>query len=141
MSSERRERQLPRELISSGELHLLPGIYFVEGAKNGTLCDTNSGGVYSINETSCQILRGQKSSKEFWEALETAGLASRTQLQLEQETRVEEKQFTYLAFAWFELVSDCNEMCIHCYAECSPKLLINLTNAPLSTGKLSILTI
>lgn len=115
------EGQLPRELLSSGDFHLLPGVFFVEGAKNGTLCDINSGAVYSINETGCQILRGQKPSGEFWEALGTAGLASKTQLPPEQETHMEAEQFTQLAFAWFELVSDCNEMCVHCYAECLPK--------------------
>lgn len=118
MSDERRERRLPHKLLSSGDLNLRQGVYFVEGAKNAALCDTETGAVYSVNEVGSQVLLGAMAGNNLWQALETAGLATRELINTDEEFQ---DQTPSLDFVWFEISTDiCNERCIHCYADCVP---------------------
>lgn len=48
-----------KEHLSSGEFTLNNGVFFVPGALRGAIYDTNSGKVYSINKSGCEILQGE----------------------------------------------------------------------------------
>lgn len=118
LSGERRERRLSNKPLSSGDLRLRQGVYFVEGAKKSALCDTETGAVYSVNEVGSQILLGAMTGNNLWQALETAGLATREPINTDEEFQ---DQTLSLDFVWFEISSSsCNEKCVHCYADCLP---------------------
>nr|MBI5455698.1 radical SAM protein [Candidatus Levybacteria bacterium] len=94
------------------------GIYFVPGFKRGTVCDINTGNVYSINESGTEVILGKRDDPQFKTELALElGLDH-----LEQVTSVDkEKPEINLEFVWFEIISDdCNERCIHCYADSMP---------------------
>lgn len=115
---ERRKRRLPNKLLSSDDLHLRQGVYFVEGAKNAALCDTETGVVYSVNKVGSQVLLGAMVGDNLWQALETAGLATREPINTNEEFQ---DRTLSLDFVWFEIsTSICNEKCVHCYADCVP---------------------
>lgn len=114
-----KERAGPREYLSEGDYILRPGVYFVNGAKNGTLCDTNTGVVYSLNDLGRQIVLGEVKSKEYWENLQSLELATKEKVEITPQL---EKQTNRLEFVWFEIVTDdCNERCAHCYADSMPR--------------------
>ena len=118
-SLERNDRKGPREYLTWNDFTLQPGIYFVRGAKNGALCDTNTGGVYSLNDVGCQIVLGEVKSQEFWENLQSLGLATTEKVELTSQL---ERRANKLGFVWFEIVTDdCNERCAHCYADSMPR--------------------
>src|SRR3989344_4430494 len=109
-----------RENLSSGEYTLSDGVFFVPGALRGAIYDTNSGRVYSINKSGCEILQGKVENAEFWMKLEPLGLV--TQEKPEGKSALSELlQEPSLQFVWFEIISDdCNESCVHCYADSMP---------------------
>lgn len=111
-----KKRKLLQGYSSSGDLHLRQNVYFVEGAKNAALCDTETGAVYSVNEVGKQVLSGVMSGINLWQALETAGLANREPINVGEEFQ---DQIFPLDFVWFEIATNiCNERCVHCYADC-----------------------
>lgn len=109
-----------REHLSSGEYSLKDGVFFVPGAQRGAIYDTNSGKVYSLNRSSCEILSGNVDNIKFWKKLEPLDLVSKEKPE-SKSVLPELFQKPSLQFIWFEIISDdCNESCIHCYAECIP---------------------
>jgi len=116
-----KERSLDiREHLSSDEYTFKDGVFFVSGAVRGAIYDLNSSNVYSINQSGCDVLTGASDNPEFWRKLETMNLT--TKEKGDRKKMVPELlQNPPLQFVWFEIVSDdCNESCIHCYAECMP---------------------
>ena len=109
-----------REHLSSDEYTFKDGVFFVSGAVRGAIYDLNSSNVYSINQSGCDVLTGASDNPEFWRKLETMNLT--TKEKGDRKKMVPELlQNPPLQFVWFEIVSDdCNESCIHCYAECMP---------------------
>lgn len=109
-----------REHLSSGEYTLNDGVFFVPGALRGAIYDTNSGRVYSINKSGCDILAGDSENADFWGKLEPLGLV--TKEKIERKSALPELlQDPSLQFVWFEIISDdCNESCVHCYADSMP---------------------
>lgn len=109
-----------KEHLSSGEYTLNDGVFFVPGTLRGAIYDTNSGRVYSINKSGCEILQGEVENVEFWMRLELLGLV--TQGKSEGKSALPELlQEPSLQFVWFEILSDdCNESCVHCYADSMP---------------------
>ena len=96
------------------------GVFFVLGAIKGAVYDLNSSNVYSINKSGCDVLDGVSENTVFWRKLETMGLVTKEKGD-RKKMLPELFQNPTLQFAWFEIVSDdCNESCIHCYAECMP---------------------
>ena len=84
---------------------LADGVFFVRGAKHGAIYDTNAGNVYSINGADCETLVERLDSQR-----------------VHKNDGVQELiRIPSLQFIWFEIVSDdCNERCIHCYADSMP---------------------
>lgn len=102
------------------KFHLAEGVYFVAGAKCGALYNTNSGNVFSINETAKRILEGKEENNDFWRQLVTMELADYGSPGNNEHTRFPEEEIK-LEFIWFEIISDdCNERCAHCYADSMP---------------------
>lgn len=116
-----KERRLDiREHLSSDEYMFEDGVFFVLGAVRGAIYDLNSSNVYSINQSGCDVLTGVCENPEFWRRLETMSLATKERSDTKKMVP-ELLQNPPLQFVWFEIVSDdCNESCIHCYAECMP---------------------
>ena len=109
-----------KEHLSSSEYILKDGVFFVPGALRGAIYDTNSGKVYSLNKSSCEILLGNTENAEFWKKLEPLDLV--TKEKSERKSALPELlQEPSLQFIWFEIISDdCNESCVHCYADSMP---------------------
>lgn len=127
---EKRELGL-REFLDNGNYCLASGVLFVAGALRGSLCDLNTGRVFSLNETSCEILTGAARDEEkFWEKLATLGLV--TQEGVPRTSILPELlQKPGLQFVWFEVISDdCNESCVHCYADSMPPTYRRTGSAP-----------
>lgn len=98
---------------------LKDGVFLVRGALRGALLDTNSGNVYSINESAVSILTGVTQNPEYWAKLVELGIAE-TGEATQLEFKPKSTQIS-LGFVWFEIISDdCNEACIHCYADSMP---------------------
>lgn len=99
------------------------GVYFVEGAKFASLCDTNSGNVYSINPSAKNIILGQKEDSGFHQRLLEMNLLVSAEDSEDFPTIVQLRrgQDISLEFIWFEIIgSDCNERCVHCYSDSMP---------------------
>jgi radical SAM protein with 4Fe4S-binding SPASM domain len=108
------------EQLSSGEYTLRNGVFFVSGVLRSAIYDLNSSNVYSINQSACDILTGATKNSEFWKKLELMNLVTKGKDDGDKMLP-ELLQKPPLQFVWFEIVSnDCNESCIHCYAECMP---------------------
>lgn len=99
---------------------LKEGVFLVQGASRGSLLDTNSGKVYSINPSAVAVLTGVQSSAAYWAKLVDMGVAEAKAAPsaLPEIPRLPEIR---LDFIWFEIItSDCNESCLHCYADSMP---------------------
>lgn len=97
------------------------GVYFTTGARRGAICDTNTGNVYSINEAARKIVEEKTENDSFWEKLARMELAACCDGDAGQSDRPLPTREVSLEFIWFEIVSaDCNERCIHCYADSMP---------------------
>ena len=108
------------EFLSFEKYSLKSGVLLVNGSSRSAIYNINTGNIYSLNKHATKILTGQTKDEVFWKKLTNMGLAA-----LNQENRKsvlpELLQKPSLQFVWFEIVSnDCNESCIHCYAECMP---------------------
>lgn len=109
-----------REHLSSSGYMFRNNILFVPGALRGAIYDLNSSNVYSINQSACDILTGTTENPEFWRKLESINLVGKEKSG-GKRMLPELLQNPSLQFVWFEIISDdCNESCIHCYAECMP---------------------
>lgn len=111
---------------------LREGLYLVPGITRAAICDTKTGNVYSINRAAMQVVLDQRKDEEFWQELQQLGLMNGEQMPRSIEK--EKPQFR-LEFVWFEIISDdCNERCLHCYANSMPptyrKLLGLVQNNP-----------
>ncbi len=115
------ERSLDiKEYLSSGEYSFKDGVFFVPGVLRGAIYDLNSSNVYSINRSACNIITGDVENSDFWKKLELMNLVTKEEKD-EKGMLPELLQNPSLQFVWFEIISDdCNESCIHCYAECMP---------------------
>jgi radical SAM protein with 4Fe4S-binding SPASM domain len=116
-----KERSLDiKEHLFSGEYTFKDGVFFVPGVLRGAIYDLNSSNVYSINQSACDILTGTTKNPEFWKKLESMNLVAKEKSD-GKRMLPELLQNPSLQFVWFEIISDdCNESCIHCYAECMP---------------------
>lgn len=116
-----------KEHLSSGGYTFKDGVYFVQGANRGAIYDTNSGRVFSVNKSACQILLGKVNNTDYWKRLEEFGLVNQEKIE-ERSTFAELIKKPSLQFVWFEIVSDdCNESCIHCYADSMPSTYRKIT--------------
>jgi len=97
---------------------LKKGVYLVPGAKKAAVCDTNTGNVYSINESAKEVILGQGEDYEFLDDIRQLGLVGSTP----PKSIERENKHIPLEFVWFELLSACNEKCVHCYASSNSKL-------------------
>lgn len=100
---------------------LKDGVYLVEGASRGAILDTNSGLVYSVNRTACQIVSYRLENIAYWEKLVQMGIAVTSESP--NTNMIPPLGDTgKLNFVWFEVVTDdCNERCEHCYAGSMPR--------------------
>lgn len=96
---------------------LKEGVYFIPGVKRAAVCDTGTGNVYSINETAKRIILGETKDREFSEQLRQMNLMDGEPVPMQREN----PNFQ-LDFVWFEIINDdCNERCLHCYADSMPQ--------------------
>lgn len=96
------------------------GVYFVSGALRGAILDTNTRNVYSVNEDAVDIVTGKTEGDEYWQLLQKAGLVEES-ISSEPMPELPSLQEITLKFVWFEIISDdCNESCVHCYADSMP---------------------
>ncbi|GIK76154.1 MAG: hypothetical protein BroJett021_51420 [Chloroflexota bacterium] len=103
-----------------GFFMLKEGVYFVRGSVHGALLDTNTGNVYSINKKGTAIITGEVANDDFWRKLVEIGVAEQSDCHtpLPSLPRLSQAE---LDFIWFEIItSDCNESCVHCYADSRP---------------------
>lgn len=85
------------------------GVYLVEGASRGALLDTNSGLVYSVNGTACQIVNYHIENDTYWTQLVQMGIAETSVFPTTSAIQPL-KDAERLKFVWFEVVTDdCNE--------------------------------
>ncbi|MBU0997974.1 radical SAM protein [Patescibacteria group bacterium] len=133
-----KERNLDiKEHLFSGEYTFKDGVFFVPGVSRGAIYDLNSSNIYSINQSACDILTGETENPEFWKKLELMNLVSKEK---SDRKKILPKllQSPSLQFVWFEIVSDdCNESCIHCYAECMPSTYRKEMGIPAGEDKVS----
>jgi len=116
---------------------LSEGVFFVKGAHRGAIYDTNTGNVYSINGVACQTLLGEVENPNFLENLRSQNiLGSESAKELDYEDLQAIKQVFDLQFIWFEILSDdCNERCVHCYAESMPPTYRKELQIPLAQSE------
>lgn len=96
------------------------GVYFVQGALRGALLNTNTGNVYSTNPSGVSVVLGTHPNETYWQKLVQMGLVAQTELP-EPLPQLPHMDQNTLKFVWFEIMtSDCNESCIHCYADSMP---------------------
>ena len=99
---------------------LTEGVFFVKGASKGALLDTHSENVYSINRQGASVLTGETKDDKFWQELTTMKLAE----ECNQSVKLPDLPHMpkpALNFIWFEIEGeDCNESCLHCYADSMP---------------------
>jgi hypothetical protein len=110
MATDQQHRRILYELAA--------GVYLVPGATRGAICDTNTGNVYSLNAAATRALLGQHDDPAFCAALHAQGLLGESR---PRPSSPHPPAF-HLEFAWFEiLTNDCNERCLHCYADSMPR--------------------
>lgn len=99
---------------------LKEGVYLVRGASRGAILDTNTGNVYSINLKAVSVLTGETEDTAYWRQLASQQLAKASD-ELTNSTSLPLMAEPRLSFIWFEInTSDCNERCLHCYADSMP---------------------
>lgn len=99
---------------------LRPGIFYVEGAKQGALYDTLQGNVYSLNQAAVRAIKDVHNYSEFWLKLASMQLVvdrqNATSEPIDQEVEITKPN---LQFAWLEITDRCNQRCLHCYGNFS----------------------
>jgi len=132
--------------IDRNRFSLNPDCFLVKGAKRGALYDLATGNVYSIDENSVEIL--DKCEKGFdidqilqmvpqidvkeminhLKSLESFGIGKF----LDGSQNVEKIALLHpeikLNFIWLELTKNCNQRCLHCYADSFPGKMEKMTN-------------
>jgi sulfatase maturation enzyme AslB (radical SAM superfamily) len=101
---------------------LKTGVYLVTGVSRGAILDTNAGLVYSINKQAYLVATYQLEDDPFWLTLKSMGIAGEAQSPSRKQSLPGLVDDCRLTFIWFEIVTnDCNQRCIHCYADAMPK--------------------
>ncbi len=91
--------------------NLLNNVYFVEGAKNSTICDGNSGKVYSLNKVATRLFK--KHDQSFLEELAKLNIFQTSEKNKHEE--IQEVTVNKPSFIWFEIATNsCNLKCKHC---------------------------
>jgi radical SAM protein with 4Fe4S-binding SPASM domain len=102
---------------------LREGVYLVEGTEFASICDTNSGNVYSINRRAKDIALRRREDPSFLRRLVEMDLVAEPEASqaVEEPSELTTRHDISLDFIWFEIISsDCNERCTHCYADSMP---------------------
>jgi len=100
---------------------LKDGVYLAEGASRGALLDTNRGLVYSVNRSACTVINHREVGKGYWAKLVEMGIAESADSSHLSSLPAFENT-SKLKFIWLEVVTDdCNERCLHCYADSMPR--------------------
>ncbi len=94
-------------------------VLFVQGAKNGAIYNFNTGKVYSVNDSGCDIIKDYVIGKtkvdedSYLKLLDENQLISRsfTPCKYLTSNRFDVK----LEMAWIEITQKCNLKCVHCY--------------------------
>jgi radical SAM protein with 4Fe4S-binding SPASM domain len=96
------------------------GVFFVRGASRSAILDTKTENVYSLNAKATAIITREIEGKDFWEQLVKMELAEFTEEEVDFP-ELPKMPKPSLKFVWFEIItSDCNESCLHCYADSMP---------------------
>lgn len=99
---------------------LRDGVFFVKGARRSAILDTNTENVYSLNAKATAIIIQKIEGDVFWERLVDMGVAEKSDVEVSLP-QLPKMPKPSLHFVWFEIVtSDCNESCLHCYADSMP---------------------
>ena len=110
----------------------------VRGAKYGLVIDFTTGGLHRLNEPACEILECSRQGISLERALEHLDLSTENAEIFLQDMQAkglvvissapqQDPQLcgapppAKLDFVWIEVLSECNLMCLHCYAEASPQ--------------------
>lgn len=108
---------VPGDQITDG-LVLNNGVFLVSGITKAAIYDTEKRNVYSVNSSGKRVLLNRESDEQYLQELKGLDLLS------DKEGSIKSPELTRqnnLKFVWFEIVSeDCNERCIHCYADSMP---------------------
>ncbi len=100
---------------------LREGVYLVQGVKNAAIYDTNTGNVFSINEAAKKTIIEKPDREDvFLNELLSLSLIS---LEMPKKIEISEKK-PELEFVWFEITENCNQECIHCYADCESEKVL-----------------
>lgn len=104
---------------SIGGLFLTEGNYVVSGTKRAAVYKTPSKEVFSINDLGRNILFGKTNDLDYLRQLQDLEILTNKPLN-NVEVPQKENAHGQIDFVWFELTPNCNEKCLHCYAECAP---------------------
>lgn len=98
-------------------------VFLVDGANRSALYDTSSGNVYSLNQHAADAIRSDdREDTSFWSGLEALNLiAGQPSSENRQTHEFKEIPPMGLDFAWLEITDDCNQRCLHCYGNFSPR--------------------
>ena len=94
-------------------------VIFVQGAKNGAIYNFNTGKVYSVNDTACEIIKQYKNNPDFTacnrylERLRKEDLVSKDFVPRPFQPIINNS--INLEVAWIEITEKCNLKCVHCY--------------------------
>lgn len=99
------------------------GVFLVDGSNRSALYDTSLGNVYSLNRPAADAIRNNdREDTNFWSNLETLNLVAKPPIPGNRQTReFKEMPPMGLDFAWLEITDDCNQHCLHCYGNFSPR--------------------
>jgi len=124
--------------VSDRYLYLTGDKALVRGAKYGLVIDFATGGLHRLNEPACEVLECSRQATSLEKALKHLDLSTGdTEIFLQdmqakglvviasapqQDLQLDDgPPPAKLDFVWIELLSECNLMCQHCYAEASPQ--------------------
>lgn len=110
---------LPGSRINDG-LFLAEGIYVVNGAKRAAVYKTPVKEVFSLNNSGRNIIFGEVNNPDYLKQLQDLGILTDQPSSVSKVSQKDSASHKRIDFAWFELTPNCNEKCVHCYAECAP---------------------
>lgn len=102
-------------LCSNAGVELNGNCRAVYGALRGAIYDLATGNVYSINESACEVVRGNRQNPLFIEKLRGLGLLADAASTRQKSSEVPDTRSYQLTFMWLEITSKCNLHCRHCY--------------------------
>ena len=103
----------------SNSLFLAEEIYVVSGAERAAVYKTSTKEVFSLNKSGRNIVFRGVYDPDYLKQLQDLGILTDKSLTA-TETPQKENAPRRIDFVWFEITPNCNERCLHCYAECSP---------------------